>query len=141
MIYRGLNKSLGKSEVSLQDSEALITSATQFIRFATVEPKTEGKKAIRSKHIFSEIHDFDLKATFNLCIDMIHTCRTEAFDHVVKEFKKENKGPEKASSGYSLGSTLSGALGRLSIWSNPPVSDDEEDEELEHRDDQKMTSH
>lgn len=97
----------------------------------TVDPKKNGKKAIRNNHIFSAIADFDLKATFNLLIDMIFARRTTALDEVVEEFKKETKAketkaPEKAKGGY-----LASALG----YFRTKKEDDSEDEEdiLEHK--------
>ncbi|AWN75130.1 hypothetical protein LEAN103870_16240 [Legionella anisa] len=131
VIFKGLNKLLAIDVVSSQDVESLVTSATQFIQFMTVDPKKNGKKAIRNNHIFSAIADFDLKATFNLLIDMIFARRTTALDEVVEEFKKETKAketkaPEKAKGGY-----LASALG----YFRTKKEDDSEDEEdiLEHK--------
>ncbi|CAM3039481.1 Dot/Icm secretion system substrate [Legionella steigerwaltii] len=134
VIFKGLSKILAVDEVKPQDVEALITSATQFIQFMTVTPKINGKKAIRSEHLLKAIADFDLKATFNLLIDMIHACRVDALKVVVEDFKKETKGPEKAPKGY-IGS-LSSAL-NFSIWNKAKEDEEEEDEELEHKQEHK----
>ncbi|KTD08992.1 substrate of the Dot/Icm secretion system [Legionella gratiana] len=130
VIHKGLNKILGKKgDVASQDIEALIFSTTQFMRFLTVEPKANDKKAIRAKHFFSEIAGFDLKNIFNLCIDMIHDCRNDALHHVVEEFKKEGKTPEKAPKSY-----IASALSKLSfLTSKKEESSEEEDDELEHK--------
>ncbi|KTD74294.1 hypothetical protein [Legionella tucsonensis] len=131
VIYKGLNKILAVDVVNQQDVESLVTSATQFVQFMTVDPKNSGKKAIRSNHIFSAIADFNLKATFNLLIDMIYACRTEALHDVVEEFKKETKGPEKVTKGYLGLGRLSSALG---YFKAKKEDDSEEDEEvLEHK--------
>ncbi|KTD61295.1 substrate of the Dot/Icm secretion system [Legionella santicrucis] len=130
IIHKGLNKILGKKgEVDAQDIEALIFSTTQFMRFLAVEPKTDDKKSIRTKHLFSEIAGFDLKTIFNLCIDMIHDCRNVALHHVVEEFNKEGKIPEKASKSY-----IASALSKLSfLTGKKDESSEEEDDELEHK--------
>lgn len=130
VIHKGLNKILGKKgDVDPQDIESLVFSTTQFMRFMAIEPKTNDKKSIRSKHIFSEIAGFDLKTMFNLCIDMIHSCRHEALHHVVEEFKKEGKAPEKASKSY-----IASALSALSFLSSKKEEhSEEEDDELEHK--------
>ncbi|KTC83757.1 hypothetical protein [Legionella cincinnatiensis] len=130
IIHKGLDKILGKKgEVDAQDIEALIFSTTQFMRFLTVEPKTDGKKLIRNKHVFSEIAGFDLKNTFTLCIDMIHDCRNVALHHVVEEFNKEGKIPEKAPKSY-----IASALSKFSfLTGKKDESSEEEDDELEHK--------
>ncbi|MCE0724623.1 MULTISPECIES: hypothetical protein [Legionella] len=131
VIFKGLNKLLAIDVVSQQDVESLVTSATQFIQFMTVDPKQNGKKAIRTNHIFSTIADFNLKATFNLLIDMIFTRRTAALDEVVEEFKKETKAketkvPEKTKGGY-----LASALGYFR--SKKEDDSEEEEESLEYK--------
>ncbi|KTD71008.1 MULTISPECIES: hypothetical protein [Legionella] len=133
VVFKGLSKILAADEVTPQDTEALITSATQFAQFMTVGPKTEGKKAIRGNHIFSAIAGFDLKATFNLLIDMIFACRTDSLKIVVEDFKKETKGPEKASKSYlgGIASTLA-SLGGL-YAKKEDEEDEDEDEVLEHK--------
>lgn len=130
IIHKGLDKILGKKgEVDAQDIEALIFSTTQFMRFLSVEPKAEAKKSIRNKHIFSEIAGFDLKNTFTLCIDMIHDCRNVALHHVVEEFNKEGKIPEKAPKSY-----IASALSKFSFLAGKKdESSEEEDDELEHK--------
>ncbi|STY30138.1 Dot/Icm secretion system substrate [Legionella wadsworthii] len=129
---KGLNGILAVDVVSQQDVEALVTSATQFVQFMTVTPKVENnKKAIRSKHIFSPIADFNLKATFNLFIDMILDCRKKALETNVEEFKKETKGPEKPAKGYLGG--LSSKLGLTIFGAKKDDEEEEEDEDLEHK--------
>ncbi len=128
----GLNTILDIDAVGPQDVEALVTSAAQYIQFMTVDPKHNGKKAIRASHIFSEIKDLNLKAVFNLLIDMIYTCRMDALNNTVEEFKKETKGPEKAPKGYLGGITT--ALGRTFFGAKLEEEEDEDDEEeLEHK--------
>lgn len=133
IIHKGLDKILGKtSEVAPQDVESLICSTTQFMRFLTIEHKTDEKKAIRSKHLFSEIAGFELKDIFNLCIDMIQECRINALHHVIDEFKKEGKGAKKPPKGY-----IASALLTLSILtSTRDVHGEEElddEDELQHK--------
>ncbi|KTD40332.1 substrate of the Dot/Icm secretion system [Legionella parisiensis] len=127
VVFTGLSKILAVDVVNQQDVESLLASATQFIQFMTVDPKNNGKKAIRSNHIFSSITDFNLKATFNLLIDMIYACRTDALNDAVEEFKKETKLPEKTSKGGYLASALG--------YFRAKKEDDseEEDEVLEHK--------
>ncbi|HHF7373140.1 Uncharacterised protein [Legionella bozemanae] len=127
VVFTGLSKLLAVDVVNEQDVESLVTSATQFIQFMTVAPMKNDKKAIRSIHIFSSIADFNLKATFNLLIDMIYACRTEALNDAVEEFKKETKTPEKTSKGGYLAS----ALGYFRAKKDE--ESEEEDDVLEHK--------
>jgi hypothetical protein len=133
VIYKGLSKILGADEVGPQDTEALILSATQFIRFMAIEPKSDDEKAIRAKHIYSDIAGFDLKTSLNLFVEMMHGCRKEALKHAVEEFKKLDK-PEKHAATY-LGAAVS-ALGSISIFSRKKpesIDDEDEDDVLEHK--------
>lgn len=133
IIHKGLSKLLGADEVSPQDMEALVTSSIHFVRFMTIEPKKADKKAICAANIFSPIPGFDLKATLNLFIDMINSCRTEAVERIVENFKKEGKASEKAQAGYLSGfSALT-----LSLFGGGKKSgsaeEEEDEDELEHK--------
>ncbi|PWY55203.1 hypothetical protein DGG96_13580 [Legionella qingyii] len=135
VIFKGLNKILAVDEVTPQDVESLVTSATQFMQFMTVAPKNNGKKAIRDSHIFSAITDFNLKASFNLLIDMIYDCRIASLRSVVDEFKKETKKETKKSDKESKGylGSFSSALNKT-FFGGKVADEEEEDEEedLEH---------
>ncbi|QMT61082.1 hypothetical protein [Legionella sp. PC997] len=133
IIFNGLSKILGVDEVKPRDVETLVTSATQFMQFMTVAPKNNGKKAIRSSHMFSAIADFNLKGAFNLLIDMIFECRMASLKIAVEEFKKETKKEikkePKESKGY-LGS-FSSAFNKT-FFGSKAIEEEDSDEELEH---------
>jgi hypothetical protein len=134
VVYKGLSKILGADEVGPQDTEALLLSATQFIRFMAIEPESNDKKAIRAKHIYSGIAGFDLKTSLNKFVEMIYNCREEALKHAVEEFKKQDKPAEKQATSY-LGAAVS-ALGAISLFSRKKaesVDEDDEEEVLEHK--------
>ncbi|WP_454782004.1 hypothetical protein [Legionella sp. WA2022007384] len=134
IIFNGLNKILAVDEVKPQDVESLITSATQFMQFMTIAPKNDGKKAIRSNHIFSAIANFKLKESFNLLIDMIYDCRMASLKGAVEEFKKETKKESKKESKESKGylGSLSSTIGKTFFGSKATDEEESDDEELEH---------
>lgn len=131
VIYHGLTMFLGVDEVSHQDTEELISAANQFVRFMTIDSVDNGKKFMTSTNLFSSISGFDLKANLSLFIEMIHTCRADALDIVVENFKKDFKGSEKAATG--LGATLS-AFSPFALFRGKKDSSVEiEPEALEHK--------
>ncbi|WP_298628330.1 hypothetical protein [uncultured Legionella sp.] len=97
IVHTELTKILNAKTTSVQDIEALIFAANQYIHHLTIEKtvtKSASVEAIRTKHLFSEISGFSLVTILELAQNMIRSCRDKAIDFCLGELNKEIKEQE-----------------------------------------------
>lgn len=92
VIHTGLSKILNHNELCREDAEALITSAMNFLTYATIErtPNELGiKESPRIKHAFSDIPEFNLTTLLAFTQKLIRSCRVDAVNRCVEIHTKE----------------------------------------------------
>lgn len=118
-VYDELKEILDPDEISHQDKEALMTIASQFIRYMTIASPSKENRAFREEHLFSKTINFNLADTLKDFQDKIYVERIAALDSLMAPLIKV----EKPSSSWSLPSLTS--LKVLSIFGSKPKEDDD----------------
>lgn len=99
LVYNELGKLLHIYTAIPQDVEALLHAANQYIRYATIAQIPNEQhgvgKAIRTKHPFESIDNFDLKTVLNLFQQMISDKRVAASKLIFEELKQQASEAEK----------------------------------------------
>jgi hypothetical protein len=120
-VYDDLKEILDPDEISHQDKEALMTIASQFIRYMTIASTSKENRAFREEHLFTNYLSikFNLEDTLKDFQDKIYVERIAALDSLMAPLIKV----EKPSSSWSLPSLTS--LKVLSIFGSKPKEDDD----------------
>lgn len=100
LVYNELGKLLHIETAIPQDAEALLHAANQYIRYATIAQTPNEQhgvgKAIRTKHPFASIANFDLKTVLSLFQQMICDKRVVAASKLISEALKQAAEAEEA---------------------------------------------
>jgi hypothetical protein len=91
LVHSRLSELLNASSNSVQYIESLVLAANHFIMHMTTE--SEG---IRSHHMFSSISKCSIPDILEFAQGIIKTCRCQALDKAVSDFKESLTGTEKA---------------------------------------------